>query len=304
SLPCATDPSGPADLLKTCLKALTADTRQYATWIAVRDLDAVRARLGADRINLWGASYGTRVALEYLRQFPERARTAVIDGVAPSDMVLPAAYAIDAEEALRKLVAQCPTDARGAAQYPDFESRIDALLARADRGLEVEVRHPLTGATEKLRVDRHLLAGLLRSPLHGPTLGAILPHAVAAAGAGDLGPLVTATASIGSRVKENFSVGMHFAVVCAEDLPLLVGDRAASAAGAVPARFGSTFADFYRDVCQAVAIRPVPAEVLKVGGSEVPVLLLSGGMDPATPPRHGAAVAERLGNAKHVVAPS
>ena len=57
----------------------------------MQDLDAVRAALGAERINLVGASYGTRAALEYQRQFPRRVRRAVIDGVAPPDMVLPAA---------------------------------------------------------------------------------------------------------------------------------------------------------------------------------------------------------------------
>ena len=56
--------------LSACLKELRGDLRQYATWIAVRDFDAVRARLGAEQVNLWGGSYGTRAALEYMRQYP------------------------------------------------------------------------------------------------------------------------------------------------------------------------------------------------------------------------------------------
>jgi pimeloyl-ACP methyl ester carboxylesterase len=101
-------------------------------------------------------------------------------------------------------------------------------------------------------------------------------------------------------VRENFALGMHFAVICAEDLPRLgTPERAATA----KTRFGSTFADVYNDACSAIATRPVPDAFYQVPRSEVPVLVLSGGLDPATPPRHGAAVAQRLGNARHVEAP-
>jgi pimeloyl-ACP methyl ester carboxylesterase len=50
------------------------DLRHYSTWLAVRDVDAVRSALGAVRINLVGASYGTRAALDYMRQFPQAVR--------------------------------------------------------------------------------------------------------------------------------------------------------------------------------------------------------------------------------------
>ncbi len=49
---------------------------------------------------------------------------------------------------------------------------------------------------------------------------------------------------------------------------------------------------------------PVPSEFYSVPASKVPVLIFSGGLDPATPPRHGDSVAQRLGNAKHIVAPN
>ena len=78
--------------LADCLKKLQAlpqgDLRQYTTSIAVQDLDAVRQALGAERINLVGASYGTRVGLEYLRVYPGRVRRVVLDGIAPPDMGL------------------------------------------------------------------------------------------------------------------------------------------------------------------------------------------------------------------------
>ena len=295
------DPSQQLERVQRCLSGLKADTRQYATWIAVRDFDAVRRALGAERINLWGASYGTRAALEYLRQFPQHVRTAVLDGVAPPDMALPTAFAVDADAALVRLVQHCQADADCRVRYPDFAARIEKLLQRSAVGFDVTLPHPLSGERQTLRVDRHLLSSLLRSPLYVPSLAAMLPFALAEASDGDFAALVALAAAIGTRMNENFAVGMHFAVVCAEDMPRVNAARRAEAAAT---RFGSTFADLYTDACTAVATRPVPAAFYEVGTVDVPVLVLSGGLDPATPPRHGAAVAERLGNARHVVAPN
>jgi pimeloyl-ACP methyl ester carboxylesterase len=295
------DPKQQLDDLKRCLRSLRSDTRQYATWIAVRDFDAVRQRLGAERVNLWGASYGTRAALEYLRQFPQHVRTVVLDGPAPPDMVLPLAFAIDADAALSRLVAACSADERCKSRYPDFETRIDALVDRARAGYDLSVNDPVTGRPQPLHVDTALIASLLRVPLYVPSLAALLPYALAEAGGGNYGPLVTLSAAVTGRMQENLALGMHFAVVCAEDMPLL--GRGGPNGAATQTRFGTTFADLYAEACTNVSTRPVPDAFYQVPRSEVPVLILSGGLDPATPPRHGAALAERLGRARHVVAP-
>lgn len=300
SLAATLDPSRLLESLRECLHGLASDTRQYATWIAVRDLDAVRRQLGAPRINLWGASYGTRVALEYLRQFPQQVRTVVLDGVAPPDMILPAAFSIDADAALAALVAVCKAEARCSARFPDFEARIDSLAARAATGFDVTIVHPLTGQPQTLHVDRRLLASLLRVPLYVPSLAAVLPQALATAATGDYGALVSLAAAVSGRSQENLALGMHFAVICAEDMPSLTDEVRRTLE---PTRFGPVFADLYADACASLLTRPVPAEFRQVPRSEVPVLVLSGGLDPATPPRHGDSVVTRLGNARHIVAP-
>lgn len=287
--------------LAECLRKLDADLRQYATWIALRDLDAVRAALGVERINLWGGSYGTRAALEYLRQFPQRVRAVVLDGVAPPDMALPASFAVDAEAALRRMLADCARDADCRARHPRLDAAIDRLLASAANGLQLTVAHPLTGRTESLRLDRAALAGLLRAPLYAPPLAAVLPRALAEAARGEFAPLVALSASLTARVAENFAEGMHFAVICAEDLPRI---DAAALAAARATRFGTTFVDLYRDACRHVPVRAVPAAFYEIPAVDVPVLILSGGADPATPPRHGEAVARRLPRALHLVAPN
>jgi pimeloyl-ACP methyl ester carboxylesterase len=83
------------------------DLRQYTTSIAVADIDAVREALGAAQINAIGFSYGTRAVLEYQRQFPQRVRRAVLDGVAPPDMALPDSFSTDNQAALEALFAAC-----------------------------------------------------------------------------------------------------------------------------------------------------------------------------------------------------
>ncbi|HVE89012.1 MAG TPA: alpha/beta fold hydrolase [Burkholderiaceae bacterium] len=304
SLASALEPEQQLARLGPCLKALRADLRQYATWIAVRDFEAIRAQLGAEKVNLWGASYGTRAALEYIRQYPERVRTAVLDGVAPPDMALPVSFALDAEAALKALAETCTRDERCQTRYPDFDQRVSALLKRAESGIDIRIPHPLTGATESLRLDRKMLASLLRAPLYVPQLSSVLPYALGEAGQGDFTALVALSAAISGGIAENFAVGMHFAVICAEDVPRMEARTEGQAAQVTSTRFGSAFPDLYRQACKLVASRAVPPEFYSVPPSKVPVLIFSGGRDPATPPRHGESIAKRLGNAKHVVAPN
>jgi len=286
--------------LGACLKELRGDLRQYATWIAVRDFDAVRARLGAEQVNLWGGSYGTRAALEYMRQFPQRVRSAVLDGVAPPDMVLPVSFALDADAALAALVDTCASDERCRHRHPRMAQRVEELLTEADRGIEARVPHPLTGLPEPLKIDRRVMSSLLRVPLYSPQLSAVLPYALDQASSGDFTPLVALSAAVAGGINENFAAGMHFAVVCAEDLPRVNDVQRAQVAAT---RFGNAFLDVYERACRGVPARAVPPGFYEIPASRTPVLVLSGGLDPATPPRHGARVAERLGNARHIVSP-
>jgi pimeloyl-ACP methyl ester carboxylesterase len=297
------DPTRAVAQLSACVAQLQqrADPRQYATWIAVRDLDAVRAALGAERINLWGGSYGTRVALDYLRQFPTRVRSAVLDGVAPATMALPASFAVDSEAALGRLLAACQAEPACRAQYPQLDAEIGRLLFVAGRGTRISITHPLTGESESVQLDRTMLAGLLRGPLYAPQLGAVLPFALAQAGRGNYDPLIALNSALTGRMGDNFAEVMHFAVVCAEDLPRIDDAQRAAAAAT---RFGTGFIDLYERACGQVPVRAVPPAFYDLPTADVPVLLLSGGADPVTPPRYGEAVRQALPRALHRVAPT
>ena len=256
-------------------------------------------RAGCPRINLVGGSYGTRAALEYLRQFPQSVRRVVLDGVTPPDMVLPLSSAVDAQAALAALFDGCRADAACRQQHP----RLDATWHQVRAGLprEVTVPHPLSGRRETLRLTPDALDGLLRAALYAPALAAGLPAALAAAAAGDWSPLFgLAAAPAGNSRAAALAQGMHFSVICAEDLPRLQREAAPAAGG-----FGHGLTAQYLQACDGWPRGTVPEAFYRVPVSASPVLLLSGAVDPVTPPRHGQRVAQALGaRARHVVVPN
>jgi pimeloyl-ACP methyl ester carboxylesterase len=288
--------------LSLCLARLQAlpygDLRHFTTTLAMQDADAVRAALGADRINLLGASYGTRAALEYLRQFPQRVRRVVIDGAAPPDMALPAASSADNQAALDALFVACAADAGCSVREPALRERWQALLASLPRS--VALRHPLTGRDERLTLSRDMLLGMVRGPLYAPPLAAALPAALGEATRGHFGALAGLAQELAGRRGSRLAAGMHFTVVCTEDVP-----RVAQASDRPGADFGDGLLDFYRAVCAPWPRGAVPAAFYTLPPASAATLVLSGGLDPVTPPRHGERVARALGaRARHLVVPN
>jgi pimeloyl-ACP methyl ester carboxylesterase len=295
-------PNRQRERLSACLGQLRAlphgDLRHYTTALAMQDAEAVRAAIGAERVNLIGASYGTRAELEYQRQFPARVRRAVLDGVAPPDMALPASFSTDNQAALDALFAACEADKACATREPNLRDRWRALLAGLPQ--TIDLRHPLTDRRERFTLTRDVLLGMVRGPLYAPALSAALPAAIGQASQGRFDALAGLALSLGGRRGLQLAAGMHFSVVCAEDLPRL------EASADKPGRdFGDSFGALYREVCATWPRGEVPAAFYTVPAATTATLLLSGGIDPATPARHGARVAQALGaKARHVVVPN
>lgn len=285
-------------LLKLPYVRSAADLGFFTTTLAMQDLDAVRQAIGAARINLVGASYGTRAGLEYQRQFPGEVRRSVLDGVAPPDMVLPGSAAADAQAALDALFTACGAEAVCAREWPQLRLEWDALLASLPR--PVSVSDPLTGQAQSFTLTRELLLGAVRAPLYVPTLAAALPAAIHAASQGRFEALAALAGALSRRGGPRLFTGMHFAVICAEDAP-----RLSAASVAATRDFGDGLAPLYAQACATWPRASVPEAFYKIGPAATPVLLLSGGIDPATPPRHAARVAQALGaKARHVVVPN
>jgi pimeloyl-ACP methyl ester carboxylesterase len=299
------DPAWQLRRLSACREALQAlphvggadGLKFFTTTVAMQDLDAVRRSLGAERINLVGASYGTRAALEYQRQFPAAVRRSVLDGVAPPDMVLPASMSMDAQAVLEALLSACAREADCAAAHPRLRSDWTALLASLPR--QAVVADPLTGEPERVTLTRELLLTAVRGALYAPALASALPQAIDAAARGRFDGLLGLGSLLFSRKEQAPAMGMHFSVVCAEDVPRLGRGGSLDGAGV---DFGDGQARLYQQVCAGWPRGEVPEAFYALPTSATPVLLLSGGLDPATPPRHGDRVAQALGpQARHVV---
>ncbi len=298
----ATDPQRQLERLAACRERLqrlpyirnVSDLGYFTTSLAVQDLDAVRRQLGARRINLLGGSYGTRVELEYLRQFPQAVRRSVLDGAAPPDMALPASFSTDGQTAFDAMLAACEAEDACRHAHPELRVQWHALLQRLPQ--PAVVQDPLTGVPESLVVTRGLLLGAVRGPLYVPALAAGLPVAIDAAAKGRWEPLMGLSAMLEAR-GSGLAMGMHFSVICAEDVP-----RLGSTHDAAGADFGHDMAELYQRACAEWPRGPVPAGFYTIAPGASPALVLSGGLDPATPPRHGARVAQALGAmARHVV---
>ena len=301
---------------RTALHALPyGDLRFFTTSLAVADVDAVRRALGLAQINAIGGSYGTRAVLDYLRLFPGVVRRAVLDGVAPPDMRLPDAAARDNQAALDALLQACAGAPACQREHPDLRGQWQAVLNNLPQ--DVLLPHPLTGRPQAVRLQRETVLGMVRAPLYAPALAAALPAVVGEAAAGRWAPLAALAAAVGGGAG-GLATGLHFSVVCAEDLgpdaptssltaavaataiapASATATAPATAAAASPAPgndFGSSFATLYRQACADWPRGRVDPAFYTVPPSSTPTWLLSGGLDPVTPPRHGQRVAKALG---------
>lgn len=300
SLAKAMDPAQMPLRMAACRAALEklphGDLRFYSTTIAMGDLDAVRAALGPQQINLVGASYGSRTALEYLRLYPQRVRRMVVDGVAPAGMSLTQTMADDANAAMQSLLTDCAADADCAKRRPALGAQWDTLFKLLPQS--IAINHPLTGAPERVTLTGPMVASMVRGALYAPPLAAGLPHAIGEAAQGRWTPMIgLASATISRSGTSSMAMGMHFSVICGED-PL----RTASPATA--GHFAGLMDASYTAVCAQWPRSKVDPAFYTVPRSSAPVLMFSGGLDPATPPRHADQVAQALGNTvRHVLVP-
>ncbi len=289
------------DETRACRNGLDADPALYTTHIAMADLDEVRAALGYERINLWGGSYGTRAALVYLRQYPERVRSLVLDGLAPYAIELPLFVARDGQRALDLLLEDCAKDAECARTFPDARGQLDALLERLERAPEqVQVEHPRTARPTTVRIEREGLAAALLNLLYLPSLASLLPLALERAQEQrDYRGLIASIEAFASAVQ--LSTGMFLSIVCAEDLPRISpAEIERETAGTF---LGSGWLSRLRQQCAVWSVPALPDSHFEPIGGQVPSLLLSGNLDPVTPPRWGELIVERLTPARHIVVP-
>ena len=287
--------------LKKCMSGYAADLTQYTTTIAMDDLDEVRAFLGYDRINIYGGSYGTRAGLVYMRQHGDRVRSAVLDGVAPTNMRLPLYFPRDVQRALDLLVKDCENDDACRTTYPNLGQRIRDLMARLRRDPPlVKVTHPRTGETGEVRLEPRLVANVIASTLYSPLVSALIPAVVARAEQDDFQGML-AVALLGDSGEPNMSIGMQLSVICAEDAPRITAEDAEKESSGT--LFGEYVMRNQRLACEFWPKGAVEPAFYEPIASDIPTLVLSGEVDPVTPPVWGEQIARTLPASRHIVIP-
>jgi pimeloyl-ACP methyl ester carboxylesterase len=280
---------------RACIASVKQPFAAYSTANAARDIEQVRAALGYRSINLWGASYGTRLAQTYMRAYPASVRAAILDGVVTPEQIIPAGGR-DGQAALELVFRQCAADKACNGAFPALRSEFAALSARVDATpVKLQLPDPRTARPLALEMNSDRFLGTVHNILYSPLDARRLPFLIHSAYQGRWEPFV-ARRNAASDFSGDGPVAqlMHLAVVCAEDLPRLTPQlRAADAApltAPVLKRLGP--------MCAMLKVPPAPQKAPTAIAA--PVLMLSGELDPVTPPHRAESAGQYMQQVQHL----
>lgn len=283
-----------------CLAQFQGDPRQYITPVAVRDFERVREALGIARWNLYGVSYGTRVAQSYMRTYPASVRTAVLDGVLPTQVNFGPQIALHSQAALDALVIQCRADDACGEAYPDLSEGLSALFERLERApVEIQYREISSGDQVKETLRRAHLVSVVRMALYNSEVLSVLPPILAQAyREDDFAPLARMSDRL--DISGQLAMGMHNSVMCSEDVPFI---EEVPTEALENTYMGTRMVEALKGLCEVWPRGDIDASYKQPLRSSIPTLLLSGERDPVTPPAYGEALLEGLGSARHITVP-
>jgi pimeloyl-ACP methyl ester carboxylesterase len=275
-----------------------ADPRYYTTGDYIADLEQVRGALGVAQFNLAGGSYGTRVALEYLRRHPGAVRSVFIDSVVPPELALGQDHARNLDEALAAMAQRCLAEPKCHERFGAFGATLRRLREEVKRApRQVSFRHPQTNAAMSVTFGEAALVGVARIFSYAPQSAALLPLLLTEAARGRPEPLLAQAELLLASLGDQLAHGMELSVICAEDADLLTArpeDR--------DTLLGNDLADYFHAQCSVWPHGTRPDDFRRPVVSDKPVLLLSGQYDPVTPKRYAEQVAKTLSNSRHLVA--
>jgi pimeloyl-ACP methyl ester carboxylesterase len=283
-------------LVESCIASSKAKFADYTTAAAARDIEQVRRALGYDKINVWGGSYGTRLAQAYARAFPSSVRSLVLDGVAAPDQVIPAG-ARDAQAVLDKLFDTCERDAGCHKAYPALKAEFKALVDKVEAGgVKLSLPDPRTARATSITMSSARFLGTVHNMLYAPRDARSLPFLIHSAFQGNWAPFVARQNLMSDfGVDGSTALLLHLAVVCAEDVPRMTPQLVAGDAGVLTKPLVRRIGP----LCSQMKVPAVPyATPARI---EAPALLLSGALDPVTPPHRAGTAARYMARAQQVV---
>lgn len=278
-----TPPMYPPALVKDCADTLSqnADLTQYTTTNSARDMDAIRAALGYEKIVINALSYGTTLALRYIAQHGEHVQSAILMSTVPAERAPPSHHARSAAHALSLVIADCAADVVCSKAFPALQGDVDTTLAQLDKDGEFA---------------RSIFLEKLRALLYTPMNYKHVPLFLHQTASGDFTAFDAMTRAKAGRI---FAHGLYLSITCTETYPHI--DIAAATAEANDTPFGTYRLERQRAACANWPHGAADTSLYQHPNSDVPVLFLSGAFDPVAPAEWTAALAPTFPNSLHIV---
>lgn len=274
------------------------DVTQYHSVNAIRDFERVREHLGYAQFNLYGGSYGSRAGMVYMREAPDSVRSAVLDAVAPVQVVV-GPFGQHGADSFNKLLARCSDSSACSSEFPNLQQTYSTVLQQLENDpVPITVPDPLSHEDTDILITAGRFTGIMRVSLYHPTTRQMLPYVISETAVGNYDPLLGLMGGIMSQ--SQLYMGLTLSVLCSEDLSRATPELLA--ADGNNNFIGSRTADAFVDMCSVWPQAERPATWFEPVTSDIPTLLLSGALDPVTPPAWGDIAAETLTNSRHLVA--
>ncbi|MBO6576837.1 MAG: alpha/beta fold hydrolase [Rhodothermales bacterium] len=269
------------------------DPADYTTAASVEDIEDLRRVLGIDQWTLYAVSYGTRLALALVREYPESVRAAVLDSILPPQARYDDESADNLQQAFDLIFRDCFAAPACDSAFPELRSRFYAALEHAEgQPIPVTIRGQngprgisLRGADLATLVSTGSRSAIAEAPFLFDAIARRDTSVIRARVAGSIGP-------------SSFAWGMRLSVWCSEFLPFSERNREASPGDAL---FGLESAVVVPSVCDAWGVPERPQREVMAVASDVPTLLIAGEYDAATPPKWALQASETLSNSRVVV---
>lgn len=291
------------EFFAACRAKYDFDVRYINLETITQDLEQVRQLMGYPEVNLWGGSYGTRKAAHYVRRFGEHVRSAVVDAMLPPDVSLFESVPASTERALQKLLDDCHAQPSCIEAYPDTRAEFMSLMAKAEAGdLYFDSKHPVRGVPIHVKIDGPSLVESVRSVMYGADGTTRLPFVIHEAVEGNLTPLMMS--NFGSTAPHSgMYIGMSMSVLCGEEVARISDEQAQLAGQGSFARdtYYEVWSEFCRNWDYFTTADGLPSDLYEPVQSDVPLLALSGDLDPITPPELGEIYVQGYPNSKHII---
>ena len=270
-------------------RAEGVDLAAYNTRESAEDLEDLRTAVGAQKLRLFAASFGTQVAFAAIRAHSDRLDRATLVGVVGPDQLrrLPSDFEWELAQIARlPRRPGVPSDVRGAIN--------DVLRSLETRPVALEVETREAGRI-RVVVGRFDLELYVRSLLSARRSIAHLPASLASMARGDFTELARVAARWRSSLSPPASI---FTMRCASgstrERELRIAKEVLSAA------LGSV-TDFAEErICRAWGVAPLPDEFRSPMRSSLPTLFVSGSLDGDAPEANTTEVLAGFPNGQHL----